>query len=432
VPVICYHRAMAKKHKPLQWLKKLPTWALVLGSLVVWGILLELLCFGYLVAIRSKTYHPITMRLGYMVDRFHPLFRTQGFVPMNFVPYVGVYHPGDWSKTPAPGPMHPDGWVLPLEKAPGQDTQPYLAMDKPKGTLRVIALGGSTMAGHGQSGPDKTIPATIERLLREANPGRTIEVINAAYGGHIAAQEMTALTTKLIAYHPDLIVVLDGYNEFVRVHQYPFMPPFWSLAHEQNYRTVARVQSLKGVVGQLAFICAKRFYTLALAWAVQNHLRMSKVAAQPVTSGGKPTTFNKAPYDRALEEYLMVHKTLLGTAVAHDVPIILAAQPTPRIHKILSDEEQEFIDKWDGDRPGFLAGAQYYFPELERRYKQFIARDARPGVKLLNLTGLFSGQSETLYVDSCHYNDPAAARIATALAPHAAHALGLKVPKVAQ
>jgi len=80
--------------------------------------------------------------------------------------------------------------------------------------FRIFLFGGSTMWGYGV--PDwETIPAHLERILRERHPGRAIEVQNYGRGFYYSTQE-SALFQSLLrrGNKPDAAVFLDGLNEF--------------------------------------------------------------------------------------------------------------------------------------------------------------------------------------------------------------------------
>jgi len=401
-------------------LKRVPGWLLFLAAALFWFFVVEMGSFAYLWALRGNENHPISYLLHGMVDKFHPLFRKHGhFSASNYYPYIGAYYEGDWSKTKPPAKLHPDGWVLPHGRT-GDGEQLYYTMDKPAGTIRVITLGGSTMAGMGQSGPENSIPSVLERLLRKTYPEKKIEVLNGAFYTHTAAQELMTLSTKLIAYHPDLVLVLDGYNELVRVYHFPDMPPFWAVPHEQMYRTYSRVQTFKGAAAQLGFLLSKRFYCLAILRAIRYNRRFIPAAAK---TPDKP--LDPAPFNRAVSEYISLQKSLLGVAKTHGVPIILAAQPNLGYHKRRSTEEEGILAKWEESKPKHTEAVAAFYPELQKRYTEFRKAHAGKDVRILDLIDLFQENGDTIYVDSCHYNDKGAELIAKALFPQAAAALGL-------
>lgn len=84
--------------------------------------------------------------------------------------------------------------------------------DRVAGSIRVVALGGSSTAGfpyqwyHG-------FPAALERHLMDAYPDRPVEVINL---GMTAVNSYTIqdLTRHVKRMHPDVVVIYAGHNEF--------------------------------------------------------------------------------------------------------------------------------------------------------------------------------------------------------------------------
>lgn len=91
---------------------------------------------------------------------------------------------------------------------------------KAPGTFRIFILGGSTVAGHGATAPEQTISAHLQRMLREQE-GREFQVINAGVPGYSSPHETAFLMNEIIYYQPDLVIVLDGYNDFFRMFSSP-------------------------------------------------------------------------------------------------------------------------------------------------------------------------------------------------------------------
>ena len=85
--------------------------------------------------------------------------------------------------------------------------------EKPSGTIRIIAVGGSTTFDTQVSADSAAWPARLERLLNELLPGRRVEVINAGVAGYDMEHDLIRLETELYAYHPDLIILYQGHND---------------------------------------------------------------------------------------------------------------------------------------------------------------------------------------------------------------------------
>ncbi|MBI5240718.1 MAG: SGNH/GDSL hydrolase family protein [Elusimicrobia bacterium] len=126
------------------------------------------------------------------------------------------------------------GW-----RAPGP-----IPLRKPPGTLRVLVLGGSAMFGVGaQDG--HTAPDHLERILnadpRTRPPGITrIEVLNAAQGWYGSTQELVHFVTDLWRYEPDIVLVVDGYNDIHHSLVWGISPPLTSVVvqHVNQMRTL--------------------------------------------------------------------------------------------------------------------------------------------------------------------------------------------------
>lgn len=93
----------------------------------------------------------------------------------------------------------------------GRDLDQQLARHREKGSsedpgrYRALLLGGSTAAGFS--------PDILEAALASRLPGRRVEVLNLAHGGHNARQEAIILALWGTRLAPSLIITLDGTND---------------------------------------------------------------------------------------------------------------------------------------------------------------------------------------------------------------------------
>jgi hypothetical protein len=74
---------------------------------------------------------------------------------------------------------------------------------------RIIVVGGSTAFGTGLESDDETFAQRLEYLL-------DAEVINAAVVGHASGQELVSLVMELVDLQPDLVIALNGWNDYER------------------------------------------------------------------------------------------------------------------------------------------------------------------------------------------------------------------------
>lgn len=87
-----------------------------------------------------------------------------------------------------------------------------LADPKPAGTFRIFVLGES--AAMGFPSPRFGFPRVLEVMLREAFPGKNIEVVNVAMAG-INSHAIRRIAQECAALEPDAFVIYMGNNEVV-------------------------------------------------------------------------------------------------------------------------------------------------------------------------------------------------------------------------
>jgi lysophospholipase L1-like esterase len=95
---------------------------------------------------------------------------------------------------------------------------------KPPGAVRILCLGDSVTFGFrvplvfaarpGERHPGwLPYPARLEKALREANPGRDVEVIPLAVPGYSSHQGLAWLRRDIAELQPDLVTLLFGWND---------------------------------------------------------------------------------------------------------------------------------------------------------------------------------------------------------------------------
>jgi tetratricopeptide (TPR) repeat protein len=87
-------------------------------------------------------------------------------------------------------------------------------LERPPGGLRVFFLGGSAAAGWPYHETPYHNAALLEAKLKRLYPGRPVEVINmgaGTYGSH----RVKVILEEVLRYHPDLVVLYNGNNEFL-------------------------------------------------------------------------------------------------------------------------------------------------------------------------------------------------------------------------
>jgi hypothetical protein len=78
--------------------------------------------------------------------------------------------------------------------------------------VRIILIGGSTAFSTGSASDEDSFAQQLQQQLRDSFPN--VEVINAAVIGYRSGQELSYLLHEMIDYNPDLIIALNGFNDF--------------------------------------------------------------------------------------------------------------------------------------------------------------------------------------------------------------------------
>lgn len=84
--------------------------------------------------------------------------------------------------------------------------------------LVIVAIGSSSTAGAGASGPKAAYPARLEDELKRRFPDSPIVVVNKGINGETMAQMMARFDEDVIALKPDLVIWQTGTNSVLRDH----------------------------------------------------------------------------------------------------------------------------------------------------------------------------------------------------------------------
>jgi lysophospholipase L1-like esterase len=101
--------------------------------------------------------------------------------------------------------------VTPPKDVVTEPQRRFLAQ-KPEGTFRIFAIGGSSTAGVPYS-TDEAFPAWLARRLEAELRDVDFEVVNAAMPGYATRRELVVVR-ELAQYQPDLLILYTGHNEF--------------------------------------------------------------------------------------------------------------------------------------------------------------------------------------------------------------------------
>jgi lysophospholipase L1-like esterase len=299
--------------------------------------------------------------------------------------------------------------------------------EKQLGTFRIFLMGGSTAYGTGGLWPHiqkkheilkntETVDAYLEKQLNARFPGTRFEVINAAIPSIWTHHHLIYLNQTVLKYNPDMVVMLDGYNDFYfygRDHD-----QFLSYAYKEHSHKIMGEPTL----GSLAYV---NFWWLGRKSAfVHVALRKARVIKQ--LFAGRP--------DR---EPIQVDSAVAGL---RDVYPQNALKMVERIAMILQQEKVQGVFVLqpmlilERGRPGmpeieqkmFDFNGKAYLPNYEQYMVQAVpfVRDLERttvekfGASFIDATPIFKQAKGQIFTDYVHLTPAGNEILATHIANH--------------
>ena len=243
--------------------------------------------------------------------------------------------------------------------------------------VNIFVLGGSTAFGYGVPDED-TIPSQLQRLLGRVDIARPPRVYNFGRGAFYSTMERI-LFDKLITLgpKPDLVVFLDGLNEFYWPEDPPPLTVHWTKRVQG-----ALAHPFRAAVGSLPIM------RLIEAWrsrgAVATFGRGDSVHQGSAVAQRK--------IDGVLDRYLGTKAAIEARAAAAHTPVAMVWQPVPTYGY---DLRHHVFDGNFGPHEQTRAG----YPRMRDRLRKDSA-----GENFFWCAEIQRGIAELLYVDKVHYS----------------------------
>jgi lysophospholipase L1-like esterase len=260
---------------------------------------------------------------------------------------------------------------------------PVVPVAKPRGTFRIILLGGSTTHGWGvQDG--QTIDAYMRALLSERHPGLVFEVVNLAFDGYDSHQLVERLRTDGLGLAPDLIIVNAGIND-VRNARFGHLrdPDPRTLIWEDALRWM-REQEVRG--GPSVWTQIKHYSQAArLPGVVWQHL---------MSESGKKEQREVAPNPEAAALFERNLERMVVLASTDRIPILFSTPPSSLLTRYGPETPPE-REYWIVN----AATTQRVRDELARRMQLVADRARSQGYEVSHVT---HNLAPDLFLDDCH------------------------------
>jgi len=283
-----------------------------------------------------------------------------------------------------------------------------VALQKDPDRIRVILTSGST--GFGWGVPDgHDVVAYLQAMLDTEAGDDRFEVINASVPYFNTYQEMNWYHHALSKFEPDLLIVLDGYNDMINavMDGHDWRPawegdvgrvPVWHMAPTKTrQRTVSdRVEA----------VLMKSAAYRTVYWRVDRLVRAARQARSKRTSSGPK---NAGFVDRRFIDQFVEHWGVIASKTRRNgTRCILALQPIIDIGKTLTENEKPMRHMWGG----YTETIRQVWPDLRRACTALRVE----GVTVLDLTDVFAQFDGDAYQDKCHYTSEGNRIIASKLA----------------
>jgi hypothetical protein len=299
---------------------------------------------------------------------------------------------------------------------------------KPAGEYRIFLLGGSAAYGLGAGSPYPDHPSlknseTVdhfleERLNRDLSPetGQRYRVINAALIGYHTFQHAIYLNERLLRYQPDLLVFLDGHNDFYLCN------PDYSPYRDYPYSSVFLVGSFdrgNGVLGVEALSHSLAAYsnTMSLVDVLTRKWWETRVVKLDEAAGKRCNGEDPAAYEAtARNTYVRAYTQVASLAPLYGFKMAVFLQPELVFEDPanLAEPDQKvkaLTEKLQGDDDvKRMRRIHALVPGMFRKYL--------PGLSYTDLSILAPVKTEEpLYVDYCHMTGRGSQGVAAGMAP---------------
>ena len=316
-------------------------------------------------------------------------------------------------------------------------------LKKPKGTYRILFMGGS--AAWGLSSGRETIDFFLENLIKQDYPNTKIEVLNASAVGYKSYQHLIRYNTFLRFLEPDMVIVMDGHNDFYRIYD-----PVTEYYDNQYSEILWPIYDKS--LAATALIVARNLgefsnaFNLLYTWGATQYSMRAVAKTERDTALdtsmynlGTETGFEqfKKDYTQSFKSTIMqLYRDIHSILARDNIDFVIASQPELilRDKKFMTPGEKSYYD-WYVTR----VGRKNFVKDWEAIYKVFpgILEEAADEMNntiyldLQELTRTFIGKPEGLLADYCHPTDEGNKYIAEIFYAHIQNTLEKKIGNLA-
>jgi lysophospholipase L1-like esterase len=285
----------------------------------------------------------------------------------------------------------------------GNSITPAYSYENPD--MTIIVTGGSTMFGVGSSDNTTTVPSILERLINE-RLGIRAEVINMALRGAHSFQEMLLVDRFFAENQADLVLAISGRNDAAHAFAEPIVESAFLRKHVWNNAVSLVQRAERGELMLINLVHKLRMWSYTFDFLYRQITNRSGKA--PLVTSSKLELRKERP--ATIKERAKITATHFAAADLfsrmNDARFVMFLQPTLYTKNFWTEEEILRMKRkdWSDEVIEERRNKEHEF------YEAF--RETEKPFHFIDLSDVFSDSKETLYIDYCHYNDEAAAKLA--------------------
>ncbi len=283
--------------------------------------------------------------------------------------------------------------------------------------VHIFVFGGSTIFGD-NARDDYTIPSLLAKALN-AEQDIPVEVTNFGQEGFCSTQELIFLLSQLREDNiPDLVIFYDGINDVATA--------FENHAPGLTYDELSRSREFELLnpanrwrLSELAVYNMLRFSSIGLTaeWLGQHTLSSTvariklALANERFRQAGLPPQAGKADLalaGRVIDTYLLNAAAVRAVAKQFGFRTLFFWQPVLMEKKTLSSFEESLEQEAERNTPGLSAFFQQAYA---------IMREVGPKSKIIDLSGVFTGDERSYFTDGAHLVEAGNAVVVKAMLP---------------
>jgi lysophospholipase L1-like esterase len=304
-----------------------------------------------------------------------------------------------------------------------------VSIRKPPGSARIFFLGGSTAYGaqgsfthidnsYSRIHNHELIDAFLEQKLNITFPSKRWEVINSATSGYRIHQQLALIQARILRYQPDLIILMDGYNDFIELYHFAQAGSaaeydvYQSTPGGEEFDALANPRSLHSLA---TFANTWLRSTSVLYRVMQDHVPGAVRDPWVYKAGGDDSfpepvqLLDLSAAERSgavaalryITYYVHVARQIHRILELEGIKVLFLLQPILILsHKPLTDSEKKMVDyeRAQGGRLYSYLFRQIYF-EIAQGMSEAAQKD---GFLFLNLIDVFDQTPEQTFSDFAH------------------------------